>query len=136
MRLGIWTPLPHVMRPEPEIETALSELSSQGVGGKVDRSFAFALNVVRRAEELGFDTTLVAERLVAPDLECWIVASALAAQTSRIEIMTAAHPGLITPQIVAKLGASLDRLSGGRFASCRGDATRNSTCSAMAQILC
>jgi dimethylsulfone monooxygenase len=116
MKLGIWTPLPHVMQPEPTIETALQELTTKGVGEKVDRSFAFALAAVRRAEELGFEITLIAERLVAPDLECWVAASAIAAHTSKIQIMTAAHPGIYTPQIIAKMGASLDRLSGGRFA--------------------
>ena len=30
--------------------------------------------------------------------------------------MTAVHPGIVAPQVVAKMGASLDRLSGGRFA--------------------
>ena len=29
--------------------------------------------------------------------------------------MVAVHPGMITPQVVAKMGASLDRISGGRF---------------------
>jgi FMNH2-dependent dimethyl sulfone monooxygenase len=58
----------------------------------------------------------VAERLVARDLEAWVVSSALAVLTNRIQIMTAVHPGIVTPQMVAKTGASLDRLSGGRFA--------------------
>ncbi len=30
--------------------------------------------------------------------------------------MTAVHPGIVAPQVVAKMGASLDRLSGGGFA--------------------
>ncbi len=116
MRLGLWAPLPHTILPEPVITEALHELGTTGVGLPVDRSFAFVLDVVRRAEVLGFDITLVAERLVARDLEAWVVSSALAALTSRIEIMTAVHPGIVAPQVVAKMGASLDRLSGGRFA--------------------
>ena len=68
MRLGLWTPLPHVIRPEPEIVTAREELATPGRGQPVDRSFGFALDAVRRAEDLGFDITLVAERFVAPDL--------------------------------------------------------------------
>src|SRR5262249_57529835 len=39
----------------------------------------------------------------------------LAEWTSGIKIMTAARPGIVSPQVVAKMGASLDRLSGGRF---------------------
>lgn len=116
MRLGIWAPLPHTIRPEPEIVAALDELGTPGLGLPLDRSFRFLADVVQRAEDLGFDITLVAERLVARDLEAWIVSSALAVLTSRIQIMTAVHPGLVLPQMVAKMGASLDRLSGGRFA--------------------
>ena len=116
MRLGLWAPLPHTIRPEPEIDRALEELGTQGLGLPQDRSFRFVLDTVLRAEELGFDITLVAERLVARDLEAWTISSALAVLTKRITIMTAAHPGIIQPQMVAKLGASVDRLSGGRFA--------------------
>lgn len=116
IRLGIWTPLPHTIRPEPEIDRALDDLQTRGQGLAQDRSFQFALNAVQEAEAIGFDITLVAERLVAADLEAWVVSSALAALTSKIEIMTAVHPGIITPQLAAKMGASLDRLSGGRFA--------------------
>ena len=116
MRLGIWAPLPHTIRPEPLITQALEELGTPGVGLPVDRSFRFVATIVRRAEELGFDIALVAERLVARDLEAWVVSSALAVLTDRIQIMTAVHPGIVSPQVVAKMGASLDRLSGGRFA--------------------
>jgi FMNH2-dependent dimethyl sulfone monooxygenase len=116
MRLGVWAPLPHTIVSEPEVERALDELGAPGVGLPVDRSFRFVSTIVRRADALGFDIALVAERLVARDLEAWIVASALAVMTSRIEIMTAVHPGIISPQVVAKMAVSLDRLSGGRCA--------------------
>ncbi len=33
MRLGIWTPLPHTIRVEPEMAVAIDELSHQGKGG-------------------------------------------------------------------------------------------------------
>jgi len=115
MRLGIWAPLPHTIAPEPDIERALADLTTPGQGEPLDRSYAFVVDVVRQAEAMGFDITLVAERLVAADLEAWVVSSALAVQTSKIQIMTAAHPGIVNPQVVAKMGASLDRLSGGRF---------------------
>ncbi len=115
MHFGIWAPLPHTIVPEPEIERALSDLMTPGQGLPIDRSFAFGADVVRDAEAIGFDITLVAERLVAADLEAWVVSSALAMMTSRIQIMTAVHPGIVNPQVVAKMGASLDRLSGGRF---------------------
>ena len=114
MRLGLWTPLPHVIRPEPDITRALEELGTPGQGESVDRSFAFALAAVQRAEQLGFDITLIAERFIARDLAAVVTSSALAALTSKIQIMTAAHPGIIPPQAMAKMATSLDRLSGGR----------------------
>lgn len=114
MKLGVWAPLPHTIGREAEVDLALEELGTRGTGLPVDRSYAFVRDVVKRAEALGFDITLVAERLVARDLEAWVVASALAVETSRIEIMTAVHPGIFPPQLVAKMAASLDRLSGGR----------------------
>ena len=116
MRLGIWTPLPHTIRVEPEMAIAIDELSHQAKGGAVDRSFDIALAVVKRAEELGFATTLIAERHLGPDLEAWIMATAMIAETSTIELLVAVHPGIVHPQLAAKMGASLDRISGGRFA--------------------
>ena len=96
------------------MERATAALKSAGAGAS-DGTFEFARDVVRRADELGFDTTLIAERFLGPDLEAWVLAAALAVVTRRIELMVAVHPGMVTPQVVAKMGASLDRISGGRF---------------------
>lgn len=98
MRFGIWTPR----------------------GGKADESvddcYRFAVEVAQKAESLGFETTLVAQRYLGLDLDAWVLASALAAQTKSIELLIAIHPGVLTPQVVAKMGATLDHISGGRFA--------------------
>jgi dimethylsulfone monooxygenase len=117
MKFGIWTPLPHTIRSEPRMEEAVAAIKSgAGLADGGDGTFAFACDVVRRADELGFDTTLIAERYLGPDLSAWVLASALAMVTERIELMVAVHPGMVTPQVVAKMGASLDRISGGRCA--------------------
>lgn len=116
MKLGIWTPLPHTIRSEPAMERAIAELETPGAGGDSDSSFEFAVSMLQRAEEVGFDTSLIAERWLGPDLEAWILATALSQRTKRIELMVAVHPGIVTPQAVAKMGASLDRISGGRLA--------------------
>lgn len=116
MRLGVWTPLPHTIRAEPAMAAAIAELTTPGGASRIDASFQFAVDTVRWAETQGFETTLIAERLLGPDLEAWILSAALAAHTTKIELMTAVHPGIVTPQVVAKMGASLDRISGGRFA--------------------
>src|SRR5690606_20952215 len=60
--------------------------------------------------------TLVAARHLGPDLDAWVLGSALAARTSKMEIMVAAHPGIHTPQMISKMAATLDRISGGRAA--------------------
>lgn len=115
MQFGIWTPLPHTIRPEPRMDRAIADIKSN-VQLAGDDTFAFACEVIRRADELGFDSTLIAERYLGPDLSAWVLASALAMVTKRIELMVAVHPGMVTPQVVAKMGSSLDRISGGRAA--------------------
>ena len=117
MKFGIWTPLPHTIRPEPRMDRAVAEIKSgTSLAGRTDKTFEFAYDVVRRADELGFDTTLIAERFLGPDLSAWVLASALAVVTKRIELMVAVHPGMVTPQVVAKMASSLDRISHGRCA--------------------
>ena len=113
MRLGIWTPAPLSMRPDAVAQPAIDALTRHG--GGVDQNYLYALDTLRRAEELGFSITLIAQRFLGPDLDSWIFASALAAGTSTIEIMPAVHPGIMDPRIAAKMGASIDRISGGRF---------------------
>ena len=116
MKLGIWTPLPHTIPAEPTLDAAIADLRTQGQGAPTDRSLQFAIDVVTRGEALGAATTLIAERFLGPDLEAWMLSAALATHTKSIELMVAVHPGIVAPQVVAKMGASLDRISGGRFA--------------------
>lgn len=116
MRYGVWCPLPHTIRPEARMIEAENDLRASGAGAAPDRSFAFALEVLRRAEELGFETSLIAERWLGPDLPAWMLASALAVTTTKLELMVAVHPGIVQPQQAAKFAAALDRLSGGRAA--------------------
>lgn len=115
MRLGIWTPLPHTIRAEPAMDEGVRQVRTRGERD-ADKSFAFALDVVSKAESYGFDITLIAERLLGPDLEAWMLTAALAARTRTITVMPAVYPGMITPQLAAKMGATLDRMTGGRFA--------------------
>ncbi|MFN3889538.1 MAG: LLM class flavin-dependent oxidoreductase [Beijerinckiaceae bacterium] len=115
MKFGLWTPVPHVIRNEVRMTRALeSHQSSTDVNG--DEAFAFAVDVIRQAEAFGFHNTLVAQRFLGPDLEAWTLATALAMRTSTIEVMVAVHPGMVSPQVVAKMGATLDRISSGRCA--------------------
>jgi alkanesulfonate monooxygenase len=74
------------------------------------------------AEELGFDSTLLAQHEVNPfghhydQLEAWTSSAALAALTSRIEIITAIKPLLYHPVVLAKQALQIEEISGGRFA--------------------
>jgi len=106
-------PAPQSIRPDPAIREDHAALTRHG--GGVDRSYLYALEFLQRAEALGFDITLIAQRYLGPDLDSWIFATALAAQTQTMEIMAALHPGIADPRMAAKMGASIDRISGGRF---------------------
>jgi FMNH2-dependent dimethyl sulfone monooxygenase len=113
MRLGICTPAPLSMRPTPSTQPAIDALTRHG--GGIDQNFQFASEILQRAEQVGFEITLIAQRFLGPDLDSWVHAAALAPMTKTIEIMAAVHPGIMDPRITAKMGASIDRISGGRF---------------------
>jgi FMNH2-dependent dimethyl sulfone monooxygenase len=115
LKLGIWTPLPHAVPPEPRLDAAIRQSQAPATTPYADEALALARDVVTAGERLGFDITLIAERLLGPDLEAWMLGTTLAALAPRIHVMIAVHPGLWAPQIVAKMGASLDRITGGRF---------------------
>src|SRR3984957_17716585 len=75
-----------------------------------------------RAEQIGFDLTLVAELylndikgITAPSLDAWSTAAALAAVTQKQEIMVAVRPTFHNPALLAKQAANIDHISGGRL---------------------
>ena len=76
MRFGVWTPLPHILRPEPRMEAAIRESGTRGLANGPDKAFRFAADMLTRGEELGFETTLFAERWLGTDHPAWMLASA------------------------------------------------------------
>jgi alkanesulfonate monooxygenase len=78
--------------------------------------------LVLGAEQLGFDSVLIAQHTINPhiadfdQLEAWSAAAALAALTSRIEIIAAIKPYLYHPVVLAKLALGIENISRGRFA--------------------
>ena len=78
--------------------------------------------LILQAEALGFDSTLVAQHLfhVRDDdrdqLETWTACAALAALTSKIEIIAAIKPLLFQPAVLAKMAMQIQDIAGGRFA--------------------
>jgi FMNH2-dependent dimethyl sulfone monooxygenase len=85
-------------------------------------TFEYNKRVAQRAEQVGFDVTLLAELnlndikgAAAPVMECWTTAAALASVTERLELMSAIRPGFRLPAVTAKMAANIDNISGGRF---------------------
>ncbi|MGD6966259.1 LLM class flavin-dependent oxidoreductase [Rossellomorea vietnamensis] len=85
-------------------------------------TYEYAEKVAKSAEEWGYSTTLIAELYLNDikgqkhdSLEAWTTAAALAAVTDKLEIMTAIRPGFHNPAVAAKMAASIDNLSKGRF---------------------
>jgi alkanesulfonate monooxygenase len=78
--------------------------------------------IIQLAEELGYDSTLVAQHTInplgedRPQLEAWTASAALAAVTEKIEIITAIKPYLYHPVVLAKQALQIEDISQGRFA--------------------
>jgi FMNH2-dependent dimethyl sulfone monooxygenase len=89
---------------------------------QMQATFDYNKRVAQRAEQVGFDISLLAELnlndikgAAAPVLECWTTAAALASVTSNLELMNAIRPGFRLPAVTAKMAANIDHISGGRF---------------------
>src|SRR3984957_16123033 len=87
-----------------------------------DASWERNRDLVLEAERLGYDSTLIAQHTINPhqedldQLEAWSAAAALAALTSRIEIIAAIKPYLYHPVVLAKMALQIENISRGRFA--------------------
>ncbi|HEY3868665.1 MAG TPA: LLM class flavin-dependent oxidoreductase [Actinocrinis sp.] len=73
------------------------------------------------SEQQGFDLSLIAELNLndikghrAPSLDCWTLAPAVAAVTSRLELMLAVRPNYHAPALAAKAISTLDTIAPGR----------------------
>ncbi len=82
----------------------------------------YVSHLARRAEEIGYDLTLIAELNLndikgvdAPSLDAWSTTAALAAVTTRLELMTAVRPTFHNPALLAKQAANIDHISNGRL---------------------
>ncbi|MGE0484000.1 MAG: LLM class flavin-dependent oxidoreductase [Gammaproteobacteria bacterium] len=82
------------------------------------------LAIARAAEDAGFDLLFPVSRwrgfggstdYLGTSLETMTWASALLAQTSRIQVFSTVHVPVFHPVVVAKMGATLDHLGGGRW---------------------
>ena len=88
-------------------------------GSALERS---VLPFVRRVEELGLSHLLVAQRwwgsgeeMEGSSLDVLAMTAFFAAHTKRIELVSAIHPGFFEATAIAKWGATMDWLTGGRW---------------------
>jgi FMNH2-dependent dimethyl sulfone monooxygenase len=88
----------------------------------MDASWAYTKRLAQRAEELGYDLSLIAELnlndikgVEAPSLDAWSTAAALAAVTEKLELMVAVRPTFHNPALLAKQAANIDQISNGRL---------------------
>jgi FMNH2-dependent dimethyl sulfone monooxygenase len=109
MRFGFWLPV---------FGGWLRNVPDEGMTA----SWEYAKRLTQRAEQIGFDLTLVAELnlndikgMDAPSLDAWSTAAALAAATERLEIMVAVRPTFHQPALLAKQAANIDHISDGRL---------------------
>lgn len=89
---------------------------------QMETSWEYTSRLVKRAEQIGYDLTLIAELNLndikgvdAPSLDAWSTAAALAAVTESIEIMVAVRPTFHNPALLAKQAANIDQISKGRL---------------------
>ena len=90
---------------------------------QMETSWEYTKSLAQRAEQLGFDLTLIAELnlndikgVEAPSLDAWSTAAALAAITETLELMVAVRPTFHQPALLAKQAANIDHISNGRLA--------------------
>lgn len=109
MRYGFWLPV---------FGGWLRNFDDEGM----ETSWEYCSRLCQRAEQIGYDLTLVAELCLndikgveADSLDAWTTAAALAAVTKRLEIMIAVRPTFHNPALLAKQAANIDRISGGRL---------------------
>ena len=89
---------------------------------QMEASWTYVKRLAQRSEELGYDLSLIAELNLndikgedAPSLDAWSTAAAVAAVTSKLELMIAVRPTFHNPALLAKQAANIDNISGGRL---------------------
>lgn len=109
MRYGFWLPV---------FGGWLRNVEDEGMPASWD----YVRRLTQRAEEIGYDLTLIAELnlndikgVEAPSLDAWSTAAALAAVTSKLELMVAVRPTFHNPALLAKQAANIDHISNGRL---------------------
>jgi FMNH2-dependent dimethyl sulfone monooxygenase len=109
MRFGYWMPL------------GSGGFVISGIPQRTDWSLDYNAELAQTAEELGFEYGLAPARFIAShgwelQQEAVTCTAVLAAKTKRLKLISAVHTGFWHPAMVAKMGATIDVYSKGRFA--------------------
>jgi FMNH2-dependent dimethyl sulfone monooxygenase len=96
-------------------------LVTSTIDQRTDWDFEYNKKLAQTAESNGFDYALSQVRYMASygaeyQHESTSFSLALLGATERLKVIAAVHPGLWHPAVLAKLGATADHLSNGRFA--------------------
>ncbi len=109
MRFGYWMPI---------FGGWLRNVTDEGM----PVSWPYIRDLAAESEQLGFDLSLIAELNLndikghrAPSLDCWTLAPAVAAATTRLELMLAVRPNYHAPALTAKALSTLDVIAPGRI---------------------
>jgi FMNH2-dependent dimethyl sulfone monooxygenase len=109
MRFGYWMPI---------FGGWLRNVRDEGMS----IAWPYMRDLAVESERLGFDVALIAELNLndikghrAPSLDCWTLAPAVAAVTSRLELMLAVRPSYHSPSLTAKALSTLDTIAPGRL---------------------
>ncbi len=113
MRFGIYAPNPNVAVGSPEVAQAVAEAMHPLPRGRRDAQFDHALDVLMTADARGFELVLFAERHLGNDIGAWVMASSIGSRLEHMRVLTAVHPALWHPAMIAKLAVSLDRICKG-----------------------
>ena len=88
----------------------------------MEASWDYVKKLAINSEEWGYDLSLIAELnlndikgVQEPSLDAWSTAAALAAVTSKLELMVAVRPTFHNPALLAKQAANIDHISNGRL---------------------
>lgn len=96
-------------------------LVTSDIDQRTDWGFDYNRKLAQIAESSGFDYALSQVRYMASygaefQHESTSLSLGLLLATERLKVIAAVHPGLWHPGVLAKLGATADHMSGGRFA--------------------